>query len=88
MGVLQPISPLSAVAEDTPNAYDDGVCVGAALALLRAGVGRVETHLLPLPIKVEGIDATETTAAIRLLMVTDADDPAAAAELFETTLPR
>lgn len=66
---------VSAAAEDTPNAVDDGPVVAAALALLDdAGVLAVAD--LPQAYKVEGIAVSGTTAdGLDLLAVVDADDP-------------
>ncbi len=73
---------VSAAAEDTPNAVDDGPVVGAALALLD---GDRVTDVAPLPAsgggahKVEGLAVREVTAeGVRLLAVVDADDADAA----------
>ena len=78
----------SAVAEDTEDTYNDGACLGAAIGVA-AFDGTVrflerldECH------KVEGVAARVDNDVIRLLLVTDADDPAIAASLFATTLPR
>ncbi|HLL64177.1 MAG TPA: hypothetical protein VK453_00340 [Micromonosporaceae bacterium] len=70
---------ISAAAEDTPNAVDDGPVVGTALALLDGG--RVlGVTALPEPdgmvYKVEGIALQGVAAdAARLLAVVDIDDP-------------
>jgi hypothetical protein len=71
---------LSAAAEDTPNAVDDGPVVGAALALVD---GDDVLALAPLAApdgtvhKVEGLGLRGTTGSgVRLLAVVDADDPA------------
>ena len=73
---------VSAAAEDTPNAVDDGPVVAAALALLddRAVLATAELPGLPGgACKVEGIALRETTPdGVRLWAVADADDPAAA----------
>ena len=73
---------LSAAAEDTPNAYDDGPVVGAALTLLD---GDAVVDLVGLPEvggvvqKVEGLGVVELLDdGARLLAVVDADDPLAA----------
>ncbi len=77
---------VSAAAEDTPNAVDDGPVVGAALALLD-GDDVLAVAALPqidaTDHKVEGLAVREITAdGLRLLAVVDADDPtAASAEL-------
>ena len=68
---------VSAVAEDTPNAIDDGPLVGAALALLD-GNGVREMAALPGPYKVEGLAVVEPVAdGVRVVAVVDADDPQA-----------
>jgi hypothetical protein len=70
---------VSAAAEDTPNAVDDGPVVGAALALLE-GDRVVDRAALP-PVggtmpKVEGLALGETTPdGLSLLAVVDVDDP-------------
>lgn len=74
---------VSAAAEDTPNAVDDGPVVAAALALLDDD--RVlEVAALAEPHKVEGLALRELTAAgVRLVAVVDADDPSAASERLD-----
>jgi hypothetical protein len=81
---------VSAAAEDTPNAVDDGPVVGAALALLDDD-GVLATAALPDAAsgayKVEGLAVRETTTdGLRLLAVTDADDPAAPSQLLTLRL--
>jgi hypothetical protein len=70
---------LSAAAEDTPNAYDDGPVLAAALALLD---GDDLQAVVPLPdvhgevAKVEGLAVMEAGRdGARLLAVVDDDDP-------------
>lgn len=70
---------LSAAAEDTPNAVDDGPVAATALALVdddavldRVAIPEVDGE----PPKVEGLMLLETTAdGVRLLAVVDGDDP-------------
>lgn len=69
---------VSAAAEDTPNAVDDGPVVGAGLALLDENS---VLDMAPLPEfegtihKVEGLALSETTDdGLRLMAVVDADD--------------
>jgi hypothetical protein len=81
---------VSVAAEDTPNAVDDGPVVGSALALLDDD-GLVASVPLPAspagPYKVEGLAVREATPdGLRLLAVTDADDPDVASELLELLL--
>ena len=71
---------LSAAAEDTPNAVDDGPVVGAALALLdgdRVVDGGAVPDVEGVVQKVEGLGLLEVLHdGVRLLAVVDADDPA------------
>jgi len=68
---------VSAVAEDTPNAIDDGPVVAAALALLDDSGVRAIAELPGSP-KVEGLAVVEPTGdGVRVIAVVDADDPAA-----------
>ena len=76
----------TSVAEDTRDSYNDGPCSAAAVGLLD-----LEGHVLALaPLeptcKVEGVDARMEGGAIRLLMVTDADDAQVPAELLEARI--
>jgi hypothetical protein len=75
---------VSAAAEDTPNAVDDGPVVGSALALLD-DEGVLASAAVPDSgrgaHKVEGLAVRATTAdGLRLLAVVDADDPTVASE--------
>ena len=72
----------SAVAEDSEDSYQDGALLGSAIGGLRgdgtlAFVQRIDTRL-----KVEGLHAERDGGRIDLLMVTDADDPGAPAQLL------
>ena len=77
----------TAVAEDTEDTYNDGACLGAAIGVV-APDGTVRL-LEPLDEchKVEGVAARIEDNVVRLLLVTDADDPAIPANLFAATLP-
>ncbi|MCU7726233.1 hypothetical protein ODJ79_21100 [Actinoplanes sp. KI2] len=71
---------VSAVAEDTPNAIDDGPVVAAALALLDDFGVRAIAELPGAP-KVEGLALIESAGdGARVMAVVDADDPAAPSE--------
>ena len=71
---------VSAAAEDTPNAVDDGPVVGSALALLDDD-SVLAVAELPGAYKVEGLAVRESTASgLRLLAVVDADDPVTPSE--------
>ena len=72
----------SAVAENTDDSYADGECVASAIGWVGAdGVLQRMAALEGAP-KVEGI----APAGDRLLMVTDADDPACASRLLAVAL--
>jgi hypothetical protein len=77
----------SAIAEDTPNSYDDGPCVGAAVGIVdpRGELRRLER--LVLPAKIEGIAARADAGGLELLLVTDADDANVPATLNAARLP-
>ncbi|HZO46139.1 MAG TPA: hypothetical protein VFB68_09620 [Xanthobacteraceae bacterium] len=76
----------TAVAEDTEDTYNDGACLGAAIGVVAAdGTLRLLEHLDECP-KVEGVAARVDANLVKLLLVTDADDPAVPANLFAATL--
>lgn len=76
----------SAVAESVDDTYHDGPCVGAAIGILGAH-GQLQRLELVQPVrKIEGIDARQDDAVIRLLLVTDADDRSRPGALFSATL--
>ncbi len=81
---------VSAAAEDTPNAVDDGPVVGSALALLD-DEGVLAITAIPesgrgAP-KVEGLTVHATTVdGLRLLAVVDADDPTVAIRAVGTAI--
>lgn len=73
----------SAVLEDTCDAYEDGACLGSALARL-APDGHVRwLQRLDTPAKIEGIAIDGDT----VWLVTDADDRAVPAQLLRAILP-
>ena len=77
----------TAVAEDTEDTYNDGACLGAAIGVAaRDGTVRFFERLDECH-KVEGVAARVDNNVIRLLLVTDADDPAIPASLFSAALP-
>lgn len=65
---------VTAVAEDTSDAYQDGACIGAAVAVLDADGRLLRLERLDRQHKVEGVDARRVAGGIDLLLVTDADD--------------
>jgi len=78
----------TAVAEDTADSYNDGPCAAAAVGLLDSEGNVRRLHPLDAPLKVEGVDARADGDLIRLLLVTDADDPSIPAALFSATMER
>ncbi|GEP37893.1 hypothetical protein NPS01_15560 [Nocardioides psychrotolerans] len=79
---------VSAAAEDSPDAYDDGPVLGSALALLD-GADVLDVVTLPRlggrAAKVEGLtllDADAGLGELRLLAVADQDDPATPSPLL------
>lgn len=77
----------SAVAENTKDSYHDGPCIASALGIVSANHKVVQLHHLQGDPKVEGISAQVSGNQLTLTLVTDADDPAAASELLQVTLP-
>jgi len=75
-----------AAAEDTSNAYNDGVCAGSAIGLINRDGQLSKVMTVDQRVKLEGICATVSDNVIHLLAVTDADDVAVPAELYSATL--
>ncbi|MEV8509991.1 hypothetical protein AB0368_34910 [Actinoplanes sp. NPDC051475] len=77
---------VSAAAEDTPNAIDDGPVVGAAVAVLAEG-RPPEVAALPRPDKIEGLAVRSCDEeGVSLLAVVDADDPAVPSSALDLRL--
>jgi hypothetical protein len=74
----------SAVAEDTHDSYEDGACAASAIGRVDAHGQLVRMRPLKGSPKVEGIAVD--AARGRLLMVTDADDPAVPSRLLTVSL--
>ncbi len=79
-----------AVAEDARNSYADGACVASVVGIVD-NKGRINNMLrLQGNPKVEGIAVAPGCdvrgAELRLLLVTDADDPGVASQLLQTTV--
>jgi len=73
----------SAVAEDSPDTYRDGRCLGSAIGWLSPG-GRLETlQRIDASVKIEGIAARRAGKSLQLHMVTDADDPIIPGQLLQ-----
>jgi hypothetical protein len=83
---------VSAAAEDTPNAVDDGPVVGCALALLDGREVRAVATVPEGPdgpYKIEGLAVRRHTAdSVSVIAVVDADDPDAASSLLELIVRR
>lgn len=73
---------VSAAAEDTDNAYDDGACLGSFLLRLDRSGRRIRSFRLAGHRKIEGIAASQDL----LWLVTDDDDPSHAAGLYRLPL--
>jgi hypothetical protein len=71
-----------AAAEDTVSSYADGACAGGAIGIVNASGELSALHRLATPHKPEGIAVREHGHGLDLCLVTDADDPARAAELL------
>jgi hypothetical protein len=78
----------TAVAEDTDDNYNDGPCAGAAIGIVGNNGHLRSLHRLRQPCKIEGVDARPDGDVVRLLLVTDADDPDIPASLFSATIAR
>ncbi|MCB1568758.1 MAG: hypothetical protein KDI69_08110 [Xanthomonadales bacterium] len=78
---------ISAVAELAEDNYLDGPCISVAIAIV--GRDGMVDALFPLEpaLKVEGVQAWLEGQAIRVLLVTDADDPTTPSVLLEAFLP-
>jgi len=77
----------TAVAEDTADTYNDGACLRAAIGVAARDGTVTFLERLDERHKIEGVTARVDNDVIRLLVVTDADDPAIPASLFSATLP-
>lgn len=78
---------VSAVAENSPDTYLDGPCVGAVVGILGVD-GRLQwlERLHPTH-KIEGIHAQIDGGKIALLLVTDADDASIPSQLLGAAIP-
>ena len=76
----------AAVAEDTGDSYRDGPCSAAAIGILSREGALRGLHPVDGAHKIEGVHASVDAGTLRLLLVTDADDPSIASGLFSATL--
>lgn len=77
-----------AAAEDTSDSYADGRCAGSAVGIVDAGGQLVRLEQLAGVFKAEGIVVAGDGEPLELLLVTDADDRGAAAQLLSVSLSR
>ena len=77
----------TAVAEHTDDNYADGACSASAVGVAGADGRVLAMHGLPGSPKVEGIAVQVFGSTVRMCLVTDADDPAVAAQLLRGDLP-
>lgn len=79
----------TAAAEDTADRYLDGDCAGSVIGLVDADGALHRIEPLKRRCKVEGIAARlAADGGLRVLLVTDADDRAAPAQLLEARIER
>lgn len=76
----------TAAAENTSDAYLDGQCMGSIIGVINNGGDLHSTIAVDKIIKVEGVEAQLVNNSIYLLLVTDADDASAPAQLYATKL--
>lgn len=72
----------TAVAEATDDSYADGPCAASAVGMVGADGTLQALRGLNPPHKVEGIAARLQAATLELCLVSDADDPGTASQLF------
>lgn len=75
-----------AVAENTADSFEDGACVGSAEGVVAADGQVIQVHQLRGAPKVEGIAVQKAGRELLLTLVTDADDPAVAAQLLRVRM--
>lgn len=78
----------SAVAENTENTYLDGPCLGAGIGIIGKRGELLAFDQLEYPHKIEGIHARQEGDVVKLLLVTDADNPDIPAGLFSAYIAR
>lgn len=74
----------AAVTENTDSSYLDGDCVATAIGLIHAQRQLRWIRLTQPVYKIEGISAKQMGEQLQILLVSDADNPATAAQLLET----
>jgi hypothetical protein len=76
----------TAAAEDTSDAYFDGICKGSAIGVINANGKLHSLQAVDKLVKAEGVEATVIDNKVHLLLVTDADDETAPAQLYSAVL--
>ncbi|MBN9419348.1 MAG: hypothetical protein J0I12_28090 [Candidatus Eremiobacteraeota bacterium] len=87
------LSPLSngrclftAAAEDTSNPYEDGEVLGSCIGVVDLNGGVSQLFQVDKKVKLEGITGQEKDGGVEALVVTDNDDPAHGATVYQTWL--
>lgn len=75
-----------AAAEDTSDAYNDGVCTGSVVGIINRKGELSKMVTVDKRVKLEGISATHVNNDIHLLMVTDADNIEIPAQVYSAIL--
>lgn len=76
----------TAAAENTSDAYLDGQCMGSIIGVISSQSDLHSTIAIDKIIKAEGVEAQLVNNKIHLLLVTDADDEAAPAQVYAAEL--
>lgn len=76
----------TAAAENTADAYLDGVCMGSIIGIINTRGDLHSIKAINKKIKAEGVEAQVIGTTIHLLLVTDADDETAPAQLYTAEL--
>ena len=77
----------TAAAEATPDAIQDGPCIGSVLGLADNRGRVLRRWRLPAGLKIEGLDAKRwPDGRLSIAMVSDADDPSRPAQLLRSRL--
>jgi len=76
----------TAAAENTSDAYLDGQCMGSIIGLINSQGDLHSTMAIDKIVKAEGVEAQLVNNKVHLLLVTDADDATAPAQLYTAEL--
>ena len=75
-----------AVAENAKDSFQDGACAGSAVGVVAADGQVIQVQRLSGAPKVEGLAVAAAGGELALTLVTDADDPAVAAQLLRVKM--